>query len=174
MRRLRLVSILLMVCAMGFGACLPCGAQPLAAGAGAAGNGGHPEIRKALAALNLAAVDLENAADDFCGHKADALTAVNTAITQLGLAIQCDSGSSAAAAELNQTLAGLRSQINASPAAAAKGHYPLIRQAIAACEIAANALDNAAHDYCGHRFDALEATLAAIDELNLAISCANK
>jgi len=169
MRRLRLVPILLVMCVMGPGLSLSVGAHSKVGAATAAEH--HPEIRKALAALNLAAVDLENAADDFCGYRVAALNAVNAAINELQLAIQCDSSSSAAAsAELNKAVADLR----AVPASAAKGKpFPLIRQAIAACEIAANALEDAAHDYCGHRVDALDATLAAIGEMELAISCAS-
>jgi len=51
----------------------------------------HPLIRKAIAALHLAANDLEDASHDFCGHREQALDAVNVAIDQLGLAIACDS-----------------------------------------------------------------------------------
>jgi hypothetical protein len=168
MRRLRLVSVLLLVCAMGFGVSLPCSAKASAARA-AGGYGGHPEIRKALAALNLAANDLENAADDFCGHRVDALNAVNAAITQLGLAIECaDGGSSVSSAELSRALTELRAQVSSSASAA---KHPYIRKAIAACQLAANALEDAAHDYCGHRADALNATINAITELELALAC---
>jgi hypothetical protein len=50
----------------------------------------HPLIRKALAALHNAAIDLEDASKDFCGHREAALDAVDRAIDQLGLAIACD------------------------------------------------------------------------------------
>src|SRR6202040_2114921 len=43
----------------------------------------HPLIRKALAALQNAAVDLEDASRDFCGHREAALDAVDRAIDQL-------------------------------------------------------------------------------------------
>ena len=50
----------------------------------------HPEIRKAIAALEVAAAALEDGSHDFCGHREDALTAVNFAIDELQAAIACD------------------------------------------------------------------------------------
>lgn len=50
----------------------------------------HPEIRKAIAALERAKVDMQRANHDFGGHRADALTACDNAIAQLRLALQND------------------------------------------------------------------------------------
>ena len=50
----------------------------------------HPEIRKAIAALERAKYDLQHAAHDFGGHRADALAATDKAIEQLRLALQYD------------------------------------------------------------------------------------
>lgn len=50
----------------------------------------HPEIRKAIAALERAKYDLQHAAHDFGGHRADALAATDKAIEQLKLALQYD------------------------------------------------------------------------------------
>lgn len=50
----------------------------------------HPEIRKAIAALERAKVDMRRANHDFGGHRADALTACDNAIAQLRLALQND------------------------------------------------------------------------------------
>ncbi|HEY0778781.1 MAG TPA: hypothetical protein VGD56_12505 [Gemmatirosa sp.] len=50
----------------------------------------HPEIRRAINALQHARSDLQNAATDFGGHRADALAATDNAIHQLQLALQYD------------------------------------------------------------------------------------
>jgi hypothetical protein len=50
----------------------------------------HPEIRKAIAALERAKYDLQHASHDFGGHRADALAATDKAIDQLKLALQFD------------------------------------------------------------------------------------
>jgi hypothetical protein len=50
----------------------------------------HPEIRKAITALESAKKDLQRASHDFGGHRADALAACDRAIEQLRLALQYD------------------------------------------------------------------------------------
>lgn len=50
----------------------------------------HPEIRKAIAALERAKRDMQRASHDFGGHRADALAACDKAIEQLRLALQFD------------------------------------------------------------------------------------
>ena len=50
----------------------------------------HPMIRKAIRALENAKNDLQHAAHDFGGHRADALKACDQAIEQLKLALQYD------------------------------------------------------------------------------------
>ena len=50
----------------------------------------HPEIRKAIAALERAKTDLQRANHDFGGHRAEALAACDKAIEQLKLALQYD------------------------------------------------------------------------------------
>jgi hypothetical protein len=50
----------------------------------------HPEIRKAIVALERAKYDLNHANHDFGGHRADALAATDKAIEQLKLALQYD------------------------------------------------------------------------------------
>jgi hypothetical protein len=47
-----------------------------------------PNIGKAIAALQSAQGDLQRAAHDFGGHRAEALAAVNTALDKLGLCLQ--------------------------------------------------------------------------------------
>ena len=50
----------------------------------------HPNIRAAINALEKAKVDLEHAAHDFGGHRAEALKAVDYAIKQLRQALEYD------------------------------------------------------------------------------------
>jgi hypothetical protein len=50
----------------------------------------HPEIRRAITALEKAKYALQHAAHDFGGHRADALAATDRAIEQLRLALQYD------------------------------------------------------------------------------------
>lgn len=50
----------------------------------------HPEIRKAIRALERARTDLQDASRDLGGHRADALAATDNAIKQLQLALQSD------------------------------------------------------------------------------------
>jgi hypothetical protein len=50
----------------------------------------HPQIRKAIAALERAKTDMQHASHDFGGHRADALAACDKAIEQLKLALQYD------------------------------------------------------------------------------------
>jgi ABC-type proline/glycine betaine transport system permease subunit len=50
----------------------------------------HPAIRAAIRSLEAAKRDLQHAAHDFGGHRADALAAVDAAINQLRIALQYD------------------------------------------------------------------------------------
>jgi len=133
-------------------------------------NGGgepHPLIRRAVNALTAAKNDLQNAAHDYCGHRVEALEATNAALTQLQQALACDSsrkGSSAAS--------GLETP--AEPAAAGGEPHPRIYAAINALGAAEGDLQNAAHDYCGHRVAALGAVQSALAQLKLAIQCDKK
>jgi exonuclease VII large subunit len=61
----------------------------------------------------------------------------------------------------------------ATSTAAGEAH-PLIKRALNALQSAKTDLKNAAHDYCGHRVEALEATNSAIGELQQALDCADR
>jgi hypothetical protein len=69
----------------------------------------HPLIRRAMAALQAARTDLQNAAHDYCGHRVEALEATNAALAQLQQALACDSrkGNSISAIRNNQSEAGI-------------------------------------------------------------------
>jgi hypothetical protein len=50
----------------------------------------HPEIRRAIAALNRAKAYLQHAAHDFGGHRVEAIEAIDRALAQLNMALQYD------------------------------------------------------------------------------------
>jgi hypothetical protein len=49
----------------------------------------HPHIQAAVSELREAKVELEKAAHDFCGHRADALRDTDAALRQLQEALRC-------------------------------------------------------------------------------------
>jgi hypothetical protein len=49
--------------------------------------------------------------------------------------------------------------------------YPHMRAAANELREAKNELEHAAHDFCGHRAEAVRATDAALKEINAAIAC---
>jgi type II secretory pathway component PulM len=50
----------------------------------------HPHIRAAIQELRATREELTTAADDFCGHRAEAVRMTDAAIRQLQLAVECD------------------------------------------------------------------------------------
>jgi hypothetical protein len=128
----------------------------------------HPLIRRAVAALQGARTDLQNAAHDYCGHRVQALEATNTALSQLQQALQCDSrkGSS------SETGIEIGPESTGAPVVGER--HPNIARAINALGAAEGDLQNAAHDYCGHRLEALSAVQNALSQLKLAIQCDSK
>ena len=127
----------------------------------------HPLIRRAVNALQAARTDLQNAAHDYCGHRVVALEATNAALTQLQQALACDSGKKS-----NSTTADIEPP--AEPGAGGGEPHPRIYAAINALGAAEGDLQNAAHDYCGHRVAALGAVQNALAQLKLAIQCDKK
>ena len=156
MRRLFLSSSVLLVLLTGL----------LIPAASKAGGEVHPLIRRAVAALEGARTDLQNAAHDYCGHRVEALEATNTALNQLQQALQCDSRRNHATGE----------ELDTEPEASGAGgeRHPNIYRAINALGAAEGDLQNAAHDYCGHRVEALNATRTALNQLKQAIQCDKK
>lgn len=125
----------------------------------------HPLIRRAIAALQAARSDLQNAARDYCGHRVEALEATNAALKQLQEALACaQRKEDSASAEVRPSLVG---------PSAAKQH-PNIYRAVDALGAAEGELQNASHDFCGHRVEALDATRTALNQLKRAIQCAEK
>jgi len=132
-----------------------------------AGGEPHPLIRRAVVALQAARTDLQNAAHDYCGHRVQALESTNTALSQLQQALQCDSkrgSSSETGIEIEPESTGAR----------VGERHPNIDRAINALGAAEGDLQNAAHDYCGHRLEALNSVQNALSQLRLAIQCDSK
>jgi F0F1-type ATP synthase membrane subunit b/b' len=151
-----------------FLSCLTLACAFAAGASGASAAERHPEIRKAINALERARTDLQNAAHDFCGHRAEALEATDNALRQLRLALESDRAS------LNTPPSAAPSfsfENAAYVAPAAEERHPNIRAAIDALEHAKTDLQNAAHDYHGHRVEALEAVNHALEQLRLALDC---
>jgi len=133
-----------------------------------AGGEAHPLIRRAVAALQAARTDLQNAAHDYCGHRVEALESTNNALSQLQQALQC------ASRKGSSSEAGIETEpkTETEPAGAAAGErHPNINRAISALGAAEGDLQNAAHDYCGHRLEALNSIQNALSQLKLAIEC---
>jgi hypothetical protein len=123
---------------------------------------GHPLIRRAVNALQGAKADLQDAKHDYCGHRVEALEATNNALGQLQQALACDKASS-----------GDEFVAAAEPSGGGEPH-PRIYNAINALGAAEGDLQNAAHDYCGHRVAALQAVENALAQLKAAVQCDKK
>jgi hypothetical protein len=52
--------------------------------------------------------------------------------------------------------------------------HPRIRAAVNELQAAKEELRNAAHDFCGHRVEAIEKTDQALNQLRLALACDRK
>src|SRR5215469_6837665 len=122
----------------------------------------HPNIRKAIAALRDARQEMNRANNDFCGHKAEALKATDYAISQLQEALRYDR------AGLVENDLSKASYVKVSLTTEPYERFPRIRAAMDALKLARDDMQNAAHDFGGHRAKALEATDGAIEQLRLA------
>ena len=128
----------------------------------AVGAENHPKINQAIAALQNAKADLQNAAHDYCGHRVQALDATNDAIRHLQQALASDRASLSIGESPSSAF---------SAAGTVAERHPLIRKAINALEAAKTDLQNAAHDFHGHRVEALESVNTALNQLHAAIAC---
>jgi len=129
----------------------------------------HPKIHQAINALQVAKGDLQNAAHDFCGHRVEALEAVNEAIKQLNLALESDQAMNTQPNGPSPAMAGYATPPGGS--ATAGERHPMIRRAINALDAARTDLQQAAHDFKGHRAEALEAVNKAQSQLRQALAC---
>ena len=60
---------------------------------------------------------------------------------------------------------------NTAPAPVPPAEFPHMRAAANELREAKSELEHAAHDFCGHRAEAVRATDAALKEINAAIAC---
>jgi F0F1-type ATP synthase membrane subunit b/b' len=130
----------------------------------------HPEIRKAIGALERARGDLRNAAHDYCGHRAEALEATDNAIRQLRLALESDRADFDAPRDAPPA-AFFENAAYVAPASIERERHPKIWEAVHALERARDDLQHAAHDFHGHREEALEAVNRALGQLHAALEC---
>ncbi|HKC64951.1 MAG TPA: hypothetical protein VKB86_15010 [Pyrinomonadaceae bacterium] len=134
----------------------------------------HPMIQRAINALERAKDDLQDAAHDYCGHRVEALEATNNAINQLRLALRSDRAR-LEPLEIYPEGATLEKASFVSESFADEGfmreRHPKIREAIRALERAKSDLQHAAHDFNGHREEAVEAVNRALNQLNAALAC---
>jgi hypothetical protein len=69
---------------------LPAAPRPVALSAAAAAREPHPQINRAIVALETAKAHLRRAAHDFGGHRVEAIAAIDAALAQLRAALAFD------------------------------------------------------------------------------------
>lgn len=131
----------------------------------------HPMIERALRALEAARDDLQDAKHDYCGHRAEALEATNDAIRQLHRALGSDRTSIDPSDAKPASIFVNASYTTSDADPAGRERHPKIRQAVNALERAKTDLQDAAHDFHGHRDEALESVNRALTQLHLALEC---
>ena len=156
-----LISCLMLVCAL----------AATATTARAAERERHPEILKAISALERARGELQDAAHDFCGHKAEAVEATDNAIRQLRLALESDRAGLGSQGSWSSGFSFENAAYTIPGSAGPRERHPEIREAIRALERAKNDLQHAAHDFHGHRDEALESVNRALNQLQAALAC---
>ena len=114
-------------------------------------NDAAEHVRKAIAALQLAQPELQNATIDFCGHRTDAINVANTAVSQLQGAVACMSGK-ALSYETHK-----------------EGNLPNVRAALKELKKARKDLQKADNTFCGNRESALGAVDSVIAQLQLVM-----
>ena len=93
-----------------------------------------------------------------------------SAVASLVLAVSFFSVTHAAPNKTNTSAIPAANALPATPAAAAPAEpHPQIREAIASLRRAKEHLEHAAHDFGGHRVDALRATDEAIKQLEICL-----
>ena len=92
------------------------------------------------------------------------------AVVSLVLAFAFLSSTPAAPHKANVPAAPAANALPATPAAATPAEpHPQIREAIAALRHAKEHMEHAAHDFGGHRVEAIEATNKAIEQLEICL-----
>jgi hypothetical protein len=122
----------------------------------------QPHIRYAIFELQEARTELSDAGHNFGGHRAKALDKTDVAIKQLNKAV-----------EFCGDQRPFKGDPNVAPGEKYKT-YPHMNHALKELKDAVAEMRDAKHDYGGHRTAALDATLAAIAEIELALKFAKK
>ncbi len=91
------------------------------------------------------------------------------AVASLILAFAFIAEAPAAPHKANVPATPAASALPATPAASAAEPHPQIREALAALRRAKEYMEHAAHDFGGHRVEAIEATNQAIKQLELCL-----
>ena len=91
------------------------------------------------------------------------------AVASLILAFAFTGVAPAAPHKANVPATPAASALPATPAASAAEPHPQIREALAALRRAKEHMEHAAHDFGGHRVEAIEATNQAIKQLELCL-----
>ena len=132
----------------------------------------HPMMREAEQALQQARISLQQAAQQFAGHREKALEYVNQATQEINLGLQyaAQHGGS------NPYNAGVNNQGYVRPMAsgAINTSFPRMSEAQQALEQARNALQQAGTEFGGHRSTALNYVNQALQEINLGIQAAGQ
>lgn len=145
---------------------------------------GHPVIKRGIRILKRARTVLEHGAHDFGGHRTAAIQHIDQALQQLNVALQIAPKGSERAGEGNRGMAGTRIAQGGGmgggamhrPAAErpatgepGKEKHPEIVKGLRLCQRAKAVLEHGAHDFQGHRADAIHHIDEAISELHLAL-----
>jgi hypothetical protein len=129
-------------------------------------------MREAEQALQQARISLQQAAQQFAGHRERALEYVNQATQEINLGIQYASQHGGS----NPYNAGVNNQGYVRPMAsgAINTSFPRMSEAQQALEQARNALQQAGTEFGGHRSTALGYVNQALQEINLGIQAASQ
>jgi Purple acid Phosphatase, N-terminal domain len=129
-----------------------------------------PKMREALYALQQARMNLQQAAQQFSGHRQKALDLVEQAIQEIHSGFQfAQQGITNPGGAANQ-----QSYVQPLAASADNTSYPRMTNAQRDLEQARNALQQAAHHFGGHRQKALDDITQALQEISLGIQAAGQ
>jgi hypothetical protein len=120
----------------------------------------HPHIHHALFELREARSELKAAGHNFGGHRREAIRDIDSAVGQLEKALK---------------FSGDKRPFKGNPKAEVYkkyATYPHIRHAVVELKETVSELKAASHNYGGHRQRALDATRAAITQLEVCIKFA--
>ena len=133
----------------------------------------HPALHRALRELREAKGHLEKAAHDYGGHRVAAIKDVNKALHQLHMALKFDSPKRRVTVPPVKTTApavtpGIPGA--GKPTGPGTEKHPQIHRALHKLHQAKRSLERAAHDYGGHRVEAVKDIDRAINQLKQALA----